>query len=205
MRSDIESPYDFTGGTSAPQSADRPPVKRERSSSNVHELKLTGAAPSNSPAPRTDRKASQTRRALSIGGGSLVTLAFVVLSSIFFGIQDTPVGALEVAGIGPSNRQTERLPRPPKEPGSFVRFPNRISPRLSGEVSARYDVIEAIPAAPRIVTAVYRPQFSAARPRLVKSKFFPTTLVIYPENGVIKTRIEPQLTAIYKKRPTFPN
>jgi len=35
--------------------------------------------------------------------------------------------------------------------------------------------------------------------------FVPTTLIIYPENGEIKTRIEPQLTAVYRKPITFAN
>jgi len=34
--------------------------------------------------------------------------------------------------------------------------------------------------------------------------FVPTTLVIYAENGEIKTRIEPQLTSGYKKQLVLP-
>jgi hypothetical protein len=37
------------------------------------------------------------------------------------------------------------------------------------------------------------------------SEFVPTTLIIYIENGEIKTRIEPQLTAAYKKPAPLSN
>jgi len=37
------------------------------------------------------------------------------------------------------------------------------------------------------------------------TRFVPTTLVIYAENGEIKTRIEPRLAAIYNKPLTITN
>ena len=51
--------------------------------------------------------------------------------------------------------------------------------------------------------------FAAERPRrrpLIRPKFWvsdfvPTTLIIYVDKGEIKTRIEPQLTADYKRPP----
>lgn len=43
------------------------------------------------------------------------------------------------------------------------------------------------------------------QPRIVVTTFVPTTLIIYPENGEIKSRIEPQLTAVYKGPLTISN
>jgi hypothetical protein len=64
---------------------------------------------------------------------------------------------------------------------------------------------------PRVNRATARPSvFFAAnrvrrhlfpRPQFIVSDFVPTTLVIYVDKGQIKTRIEPQLTAAYKRAP----
>jgi hypothetical protein len=51
----------------------------------------------------------------------------------------------------------------------------------------------------------YRPRRQLRRPQHVVTSFVPTTLVIYAENGEIKTRIEPQLSAAYKKPLTITN
>jgi hypothetical protein len=58
----------------------------------------------------------------------------------------------------------------------------------------------------RVFQSVYRPRRFVAlpRPRLIVSNFVPTTLIIYIDNGEIKTRIEPQLTAGYKKPSPLP-
>jgi hypothetical protein len=51
---------------------------------------------------------------------------------------------------------------------------------------------------------VYRARRVRA-PQITVSEFLPTTLIIYQENGEIKSRIEPQqLTAGYKRPVTFP-
>lgn len=60
-------------------------------------------------------------------------------------------------------------------------------------------------ARPRSRFAAYRPPYEPLRSLLVVSDFVPTTLVIYIENGEIKTRIEPWLTAAYKKQLTLSN
>ena len=51
----------------------------------------------------------------------------------------------------------------------------------------------------RVVNSVYRYRPTVPRPRFIVSEFVPTTLIIYIENGEIKTRIEPQLTTAYKR------
>jgi hypothetical protein len=53
--------------------------------------------------------------------------------------------------------------------------------------------------------AANRPRRRPPGPRLIVSDFVPTNLIIYPEDGVIKTRIEPQLVAIHKVPLAVPN
>jgi hypothetical protein len=43
------------------------------------------------------------------------------------------------------------------------------------------------------------------KPQFIVSEFVPTRLLIFVENGEIKTRIEPQLSASFKRPATLPN
>ena len=53
---------------------------------------------------------------------------------------------------------------------------------------------------PHVFRSTIRPRrHLLPRPRFIVSDFVPTTLIIYIENGAIKTRIEPQPTVAYKK------
>lgn len=55
----------------------------------------------------------------------------------------------------------------------------------------------------RVLFAAYHQRHVLPRPQFIVSDFIPTTLIIYVENGVVKTRIEPQLpTANAKPRPS---
>jgi len=154
-------------------------------------------------AAKTDRNAWLTQRALSIGGGSLAVLAITILCGLFFAMPDSAGGILDASNTGPNDRQLKRSPRPPKEPGTFVPFPVSDDPPMSTEINPASEVVNEVVkpnrTTPRTIAAVYKPRPHSRRPALVVSKFVPTTLIIYPENGVIKTRIEPQLTAVYKK------
>jgi hypothetical protein len=60
-------------------------------------------------------------------------------------------------------------------------------------------------ARPRMIHAIYRVRHLQNRRQLAVTKFIPTTLIIYVENGEVRSRIEPQLTAAYKKLATIPN
>jgi hypothetical protein len=55
---------------------------------------------------------------------------------------------------------------------------------------------------PGPLRAYYRPRQLARTSHLVMSSFVPTTLIIYIENGEIKTRIERQLTQRQKNELT---
>ena len=57
-------------------------------------------------------------------------------------------------------------------------------------------------ARPRVLFAANRVRHHfLPRPQFIVSDFVPTTLVIYVDKGQIKTRLEPQLTATYKRTP----
>jgi hypothetical protein len=152
---------------------------------------------------KTGRKIPFNRRALSIGGGSLVVLVVTVLCGLFFAMPDAASGTSDASNLISNDRQVKRTPRPPKEPGTFVPFPARDDSPSLAEVGPAYevqsDVLKPIRTMPNTIAAVYKPRPRSRRPALVMSKFVPTTLIIYPENGIIKTRIQPQLTAVYKK------
>jgi len=45
------------------------------------------------------------------------------------------------------------------------------------------------------IAATYRSQYHPVQPQMWVSQFVPTTMVIYIENGVVRSRIEPQLAA----------
>jgi hypothetical protein len=207
MRSDIDIPIDITDAGPAPDWADGYCTKPESFPVTVRVLKpLTSSEDlmRAEASAKTNRKARRTRRALSIGGGSLAVVVIIALSGLFFVMPDPASGILDVSNTSPNDRQAKRSPRPPKEPGTFLPFPFRDDSNLSAEVSPPYevvnDVVKSVRSTPRrILSAVYKPRTRAHRPALVISKFVPTTLIIYPENGVIKSRLEPQLAAVFKK------
>jgi hypothetical protein len=207
MRSENESPYDVTGNAGVP-------VKLARRSGNVYVLEprprsedpvKSEPTPVEAPLPEKNRGGSRTRRVVSVGVGSLVMLALVILSSIFSGIQDPSLETLNVSSVGMIDRLEDRQPRASKVLGPFSSFPDKTPQRSLEQGAAAFEIVRVMPAA-RPVVAVYRPErIPQRRPKLVVSKFVPTTLIIYPENGVIKTRIEPQLTAAYKRSSTLRN
>jgi hypothetical protein len=207
MRSDIDIPIDITDAGPAPDWADGYCTKPETFPVTIHVLKpLTSSEDlvRAEASAKTNRKARRTRRALSIGGGSLAVVVIITLCALFFVMPDSANGTLDIANISANDQQAKRPPRPPKEPGAFLPFPFRDDPNLSAEVGPPYevvnDVVKSVRSTPRrIIAAVYKPRIRAHRPAFIMSKFVPTTLIIYPENGVIKTRIEPQLTAVYNK------
>ena len=166
--------------------------------------------------PRRPAKLLATQNPLSgfilsarslVFSGSLAMMAIIMVSAILVAIYDKPAeydvsqadatgGPIEVA-IGPLGDQSsaEELftldlstPRIP----SVKLFTSR--PNIRSRSARR-----------SIQLAANRPRRQPPGTRLVVSDFVPTNLIIYPENGVIKTRIEPQLVAIHKIPLAVPN
>ena len=163
---------------------------------------VTGAFAGAAPRPF-----SWFHRTLAVGG-ALAIIAFLGAGLLIRLYSPTvgPVGPVDVASDQPADISTppdvSEIPdgfSPINTPFAFNGFPivprkepkpRRISSRASRNV---YQPQRHVPN-PQITALVQRPQ-------LIVSDFVPTTLIIYIENGEIKTRIEPQLTAAYKRSP----
>ena len=160
---------------------------------------VTGAFAGAAPRPF-----SWFHRTLAVGG-ALAIIAFLGAGLLIRLYSPTvePVGPVDVASDQPADISTPPhasndtdLFSPINSPIAFdglpvvrkASKPRRISSRASRNV---YQPQRSVPN-PQITALVQRPQ-------LIVSDFVPTTLIIYIENGEIKTRIEPQLTATYKK------
>jgi hypothetical protein len=127
-------------------------------------------------------------------GGALAVILLVLLSAIFIGMYDSPSGP-EAAALGKTDNSIdpairslpEDAPTQMQEPGNSESSTARNLPIVDSEVRSIRLTARPAPARPR------------HRPKQVVTKFVPTTLVIYAENGEVKKRIEPQLAAVYKK------
>lgn len=130
------------------------------------------------------------RRFIAVGGGAIVLVAIALVSAIIVGISE-PASAPEVAmnvSAEPELAQTgapfgvDGYSSPDSETAAngveFVSRANGV--RRSGRRNIRLARYKRRP----VMSPVPRPE---------TRKFFPTTLVIYAENGVIKSRIEPWL------------
>jgi hypothetical protein len=209
MRIPKESLEDFASRSADRKPADPPPVFLLRSSGKVKLLKpLTSAedlarAKALAAGPWV-RRLSWFHRSLVITG-AVAMIAFLV-STIYIGLYG-PTGEFASRSNDAAASRKRKGPVPPKDPGLFRSKPESQPPVMIDEQPApARSIARSSHSRPRVELAVYRQRHAASRrSKFVMSKFVPTTLVIYAENGQIKTRIEPQLTAGYKKPSTFPN
>lgn len=128
------------------------------------------------------------RRFLAVGSGALVLIALVLVSAILVGIHD-PAAVPDVAtNVQPDDNLTQL-----EEPTSFdVSSTSSFAPAIVGSEIV-LPIAKRRLIRPHVELAPYRPRQYAPQLQIAEPKFFPTTLVIYSENGVIKTRIEPWL------------
>ena len=114
-----------------------------------------------------------------------------------------PVGPVDVASDRPAD-----ISAPSDESDNPDLFSPMNSPFAFDGSSVTRKTAKPRRASSRASRNVYQPQRSVPnpqitallqRPQLIVSGFVPTTLIIYIENGEIKTRVEPQLTAAYKR------
>ena len=147
-------------------------------------------------------------RSLAVGG-ALAVMVIILASAIIIGIYDETentggdlVKTVDTSSDMPIDQPPIDTPVATDEP----LIPDMDSPTSSlfGEVGAIDTTVRRRSARPRVHVVAYRVGRYHRRSRPATPKFIPTTLVIYPENGEIKTRIEPWLTAAYK-RPHFLN
>lgn len=130
-------------------------------------------------------------RIVAVGSGALVMIAFVLVSAIFIGINESE---LDVATIGQSEDALAKT-----EETTFDIFSPSSLASASRNIGIVRSKIKRKLARPAIRLAVHKPR-RPSRPslKIAEPVFVPTTLVIYAENGVINTRIEPWLQAAYK-------
>lgn len=131
------------------------------------------------------------RRFVAVGSGALVFVALVLVSAILVSITD------QTAGPTVATSSTT---------GDVVTQPDEL---FSFDLSVPLTFVESVQSSKRqrpvrhVITKT-KPQLRAPlQPE--EPTFVPTTLVIYAQNGVINTRIEPWLQGGYKKLPTSNN
>ena len=153
-------------------------------------------------------------RSLAVGGAFAV-IAFMLLSAILIGINENPRETALAPGYETIERQPDENLASAEEPLASDIFSTDGPILATPDVSSGKDPNRNFPyrirhasfrrlAKPRIQRAAFRPRRRMQQQPVV-ADFVPTTLVIYTENGEIKSRIEPQLTAGLKKTPTFSN
>ena len=136
--------------------------------------------------------------------GAVAVMAFVLLSAVFIGIYDPPTEpSVETAGDPSDAATNHRLTRTKRPPKRDI-FAAQNSPPPVDELSPVHPTAKPRPERPSVQIAAHRRRRQLRRPQLV-TRFVPTTLVIYAENGEVKTRVEPRLAAVHKTPPTITN
>ena len=140
------------------------------------------------------------RRLVAVGSGALVVIALVLISAILIGINE-PAAGPDVA----INNQSEGMFPQTEEPFS----PDALSASSFAPVTPGIDILRSsirrTHSRQKVRLIAHKPRLQTRPPELPEEpKFVPTTLVIYAENGVINTRVEPWLQVAYKK-PTMSN
>jgi hypothetical protein len=213
--------------SSAPKTAEPPAVKLVHPSGEIEVLKplarWEGFVKSEAATGGMFHRAaphwpSWFRRSLAVGG-AVAIIALILGTGIYVGIYRPPVEPVVSKSDVAIDQQPESALLPPDEPSASDLLPTADSPGAFDELYAVGPVKRSRHLRPRtgprqrFAFSILNSRFSIAshhrrpllRPQLIVSAFIPTTLIIYIENGEIKTRIEPQLTAGYKKPVTLSN
>ena len=164
-----------------------------------HPVKLVRAVEESSLRPAPHRL-SWFHRSLALGGG-LAAIALVLTSAIVIGISDSPSDSLVAVpanhDAAASEVREENAPAPADEPLESDIFisPVQVSKSRGNARRNRARAGRVYATRPLNRTPVRVASRVAAKkpavPMQLVSKFTPTTLVIYIEDGVIRTRTEP--------------
>jgi hypothetical protein len=158
------------------------------SSGTRHPLLLRNGAP----------RISWFHRSLIFGGAGVAVIAVIFLSALIIAVSDpteaTSAGADESDRI--SDAPIANIVAATEEPAVAD---TEKSP-VTAAVSAKLRTVRRPARIQRDLAQVRRVAHIPRRfPRPAQAPaFVPTTLIIYPENGEIKTRIEPTLSAVYR-------
>lgn len=136
------------------------------------------------------------RRFLAVGSGALVVTALILISAILVGINE-PERQAEAVSMG-------ELPEWLRQPEKLFTLDIE-SPAVEAIDLVRLNTKRKI-TAPVLKRRLSRPTPVLREPlEPDEPNFVPTTLVIYAENGVINSRIEPWIQVSYKKPATVSN
>jgi hypothetical protein len=140
-------------------------------------------------------------RSLAVAG-SFAIIALVLASGIFFGTYRPAAEPATSPGDLGLDQQPEGILTTPDNPDLTGPTAPTSLLLISDEPRALPHVRR--PGSARVLRAAYHPRRVVRPHQMMVTGFVPTTLVIYAENGEIKTRIEPQLTSGYKKQLVLP-
>ena len=140
-------------------------------------------------------------RSLAMGGG-LALVTFVVGTGLYLAIYGPPAnGDADIAELAADPQMPDLLTLPDRPFASdnitTDDLPYRFDEVKNKPLTARRSFTR--PRAGRVVYRAPRVVREPLRPQMWVSQFIPTTLIIYIENGEIKSRIEPQLNAGFKR------
>ena len=152
------------------------------------------------------------RRSLPLAG-SFAMVVLILALGIFIGTYRPSAESVDKqSDVAVDQRSEDTLANPDQQPGDILGLESNLSipstpassPSVSDGPRAVRSVIRPDSLDPRVFRGIYRAR-RIRRPQITMTDFVPTTLIIYAENGEIKTRIEPQLTSSYKKPLALPN
>jgi hypothetical protein len=210
MRIPNESLDDFNSNAAQPEAVAPPPVLSLRLTGDTELLKplasgedpvKSEAAVGDAPVRATLQRISWFHRSLAVGGG-LAIIALLLSITFYTAIYGPPAEPVSEAA---TDGQPADTLTPSEEPDTSDLLSAVDSPFAFDGLAAVRKVPIPRHARARGLHSIYRPRRLVRRPQLMASDFVPTALIIYAENGEIKTRIEPQLTAAYKKELPLPN
>ncbi len=144
-------------------------------------------------------------RSLAMGGAFAVIL-FALITLIDFAIYGPRIGPVEPVDVA-INEQPDSLPVFTDEPFTAALLQDENSLISLDELNASPAFTRRRSVRPRAQYVAYRAPRKPEpfRNQLWVSQFVPTTLVIYIENGVIKTRSEPWYPTGLKRPLSLPN
>lgn len=207
MRVPQESLDDFTKNGAEREPAGPPAMKFLRSSGSFEVLKPLARAIDAIPSvPATKQvlarpAATPVERPVWWYRRSVVFSVGVAIAALIAGIVAglyTPPGSAGIQGEALANLEREEIWTIPSEPAPAALPATNASLGYDRRSVVTTSTVKAKLLRP-VNRAPYRPSRPARPSRFVMSSFVPTTLIIYIENGEIRTRTEPQLTGLRKK------
>ena len=144
-------------------------------------------------------------------GGAFAVIVFILGTGLYIWIYGPPVDPsnFDVAVVDPAgietNQPNDEIASLADESTTDDLLPSENSPSGFANLDLAPLTARRRYSRSRVYRAAHRPRRRLPQPQLVVSEFVPTRLFIYVEDGEVKSRIEPQLTASYKRPVAIPN